>query len=549
MSLLSSLQESCAYQRKRGRIIGTIVETPEFQRVLALPQRQIQWHEFDLTHYFARSGLHRLWPVQSTALVEAARAGGLCAFIGVGHGKTLIGLTLPEALDAQCAVYLVRSDLRRQLEHEISRFYDKHFRLALDRLHIVSYHDLSSMEHADVLERLQPDLIIADEGHCLKRPESARTRRFLRYFSERPTTRLAVLTGTPATRSILEYGHLLHLALKERTPLPRNVREMKDWAGALDVDPEYRMKPGALRKLCVKGEHVRVGYQRRLLSSCGVLATDELSVNVPLHIRRVALSIPPAVRKALETLEATWGIDGEEWIHATDIARLREQIACGFWYRLHWPEGKDHEWLAARSAWLHEVQDALRRQRAGLDSPLEVARAVERGELRSSAWKRWKEVRHRVRPERKAVWLSDYMIRAVHDWALRQHGNAIVWTRWQALGEAIAKFTAWPYYGEGTDASTAKDPIIVASVAAQGTGKNLQRYSHNLITTLPATGALFEQLIGRTHRPGQKAACVTADWFSPIKQFDQRYANVIEESIYLRDTLKASLKVLAACAE
>jgi hypothetical protein len=53
---------------------------------------------------------------------------------------------------------------------------------------------------------------------------------------------------------------------------------------------------------------------------------------------------------------------------------------------------------------------------------------------------------------------------------------------------------------------------VIASIAANSTGRNLQMKWHkNLMTSCPSTAAAVEQWIGRTHRTGQEADTVTVD--------------------------------------
>lgn len=332
-----------------------------------------------MTPLFAKTGELKFWPIQSAAIIEAAKADGLFAPIGVGWGKTLIGLALPEAFGSKRAVYLVKPDLKRQLEREAETFYGKHFNLPLDRITIVSYTELSSASTATILEQIDPDAIIADEAHCLRHKDSARTKRFLRFAKEHPSCKFAFMSGTMTTRSISDYAHLIELALRKNSPLPRGYREIKDWAGALDVEPEYQMGPGILRKLCKEGESVREGFQRRLVETEGVVATKESAIGTSLIICKLKPTAPKGIKALMAKVKKTWTIGDEELDSATAKARVLKQLACGFWYRWDWPGGeRDFEWLEARRDWHREVRQKLQHATEGLDSPLLVSRAAER---------------------------------------------------------------------------------------------------------------------------------------------------------------------------
>lgn len=534
--------------------VGAVTNSVEFQRILALPRRVLDLSAVqDVTPLFAKSGLYSFWPIQSAALIEAAMADGLFAPIGVGHGKTLIGLALPEAMDSQRAVYLVKPDLKRQLFREIDGFYGKHFALPIDRIDVVSFTELSSAKTASILEDIYPDLIIIDEAHCLRHKDSARTKRFLRFAKEHPETRYAFLSGTMTTRSITDYAHLIELALRKNSPLPHGYRELRDWAGAIDVRPEYVMAPGYLRKLCREGEGVREGFRRRLVETRGVVATEEDALGTSLIVRRLSLEVPDHVEKLLDQTRKTWAIDDEEYSEATALSSALKQLACGFYYRWEWPGEPDYEWLDARRAWHSEVRQKLKYATEGMDSQLLLAQAAERyrqwneaGRPRprpekvwnSATWDEWRQVKHRPKPPTVAVWKDDYLVDAAIVWAMEQEKPAIVWYEWTALGERIASKGGFPLYDAGTDASESRDRVIVASIATQGTGKNLQHhFSRNLFTSLPPNGTIVEQTMGRTHRPGQEEDEVIVDWFGHTPELKDAMDKVIADAEYQQQTM------------
>jgi hypothetical protein len=146
----------------------------------------------------------RLLPVQAWALFEIGIAGGLLGPIGVGHGKTLLGLLTPRVM-RKCdhAVMLVPPNLVKQLMHEYN-LYSQHFRLTSiifegkdfseivpnsPVLRIMPYSLLSRSEATVCLEEWVPDTIIADEVHKLKNRDTATTSRVMRYFEAHPATR------------------------------------------------------------------------------------------------------------------------------------------------------------------------------------------------------------------------------------------------------------------------------------------------------------------------------------------------------------------------
>jgi hypothetical protein len=545
-----------------------VSHTGELDRILALPRRLLDVAAgtidgrpiLDVTPLYARpGGTMRLWPVQSAALIEASEMGGELSPIGVGHGKTLIDLLLPDAVGAVRAVLLTKAQLRDQLFASDIPLYEKHFYLPLDRLTVVSYEDLSSARKADVLTKLKPDLIIADEGHALRHRSSARTKRFLRYLRDNPACKFVCLSGTVTTRSIKDYAHLAELALKKFSPLPYGYRELEDWAAAIDVplgDGEP-MPPGALELLCAPGEHVRSGYRRRLVETPGVIATEEGALGTSLVIRALRPAVPDAIRKALKTLRKTWSWDGEEYEDGMSLARVARQLALGFYYRWDWPGGEpDTEWLDARRDWHREVRSYLAHAaRPGMDSPLLLSRAAAKGAWRTPFWEPWDAVRKRYRPHPPvaAVWVSDGIMDAVDAWMRDRvadpgDGMGIVWYEHDAVGARLRQL-GWSVFGGGESAealATCREPAIACSIKAHGTGKNLQQYSCALVVSPPANGAAWEQLLGREHRPGQLADEVVFDVLLHTKELENAIDRSLEDARYIEQTQGQRQKLLYA---
>lgn len=116
------------------------------------------------------------------------------------------------------------------------------------------------------------------------------------------------------------------------------------------------------------------------------------------------------------------------------------------------------------------------------------------------------------------------------------HGS-IIWTRYRAVGLAL-EVLGVPYFGQNAKTATAAtaataatgpraglhvelakpaDGPICASIRSCGTGQNLQPWNRNLVTTL-VNYEMAEQLISRTHRPGQEADTVYVDWIRAVPE-------------------------------
>lgn len=531
----------------------------EFIRILNLPRRKLTVEKDgsvtlessgkvekipDITPVFAcRGGRMKLRPLQTAALWEAQQNNGGFFPISVGGGKTLIALLLPEAMNSKRAVLLVKPELRNQLLKRDIPLYRKHFNLPLNRIFVVAYSELSSAKKAEILERIKPDLVICDEGHKLRIKSSARTRRFLRYMKKYPTTRLVTLSGSFMRRSLMDYAHLLTLALKDKAPIPNNYKDLEDWAEAIDITEDPK-PPGVLSQFCTPEENVREGFQRRLTETPGVVASTDSSIGTSLLIIERALEKPSKVESALKDLYATWQIEEEELTDAMSLMRVARQLCCGFYYKWDWPGGiKDEEWVRARRAWHREIRGRLLHTNiSGMDSPLLLFNAARDGRWKSETFGGWVAVKDRPEPPTIPVWIDHYMLKDAIRWGRQQIKNGeggIIWYEHHVIGEMIARAGGWNLYGQGADASLVdknKEPVIVCSIKAQSEGKNLQSWSKALVTSPPASGAAWEQLIGRLHRPGQQADEVEYHVYLHTPEFKNAFEKALEDAVLIEET-------------
>ncbi|WP_338865536.1 DEAD/DEAH box helicase family protein [Myxococcus stipitatus] len=508
----------------------------------------------------------RLRRVQAQALLEASRIGGLLGPIGTGHGKELTTFLMPMVMPGcRVAVLFISAGLLPQFEAEWS-YYGAHwklpnlaggrwFRVGLPVLHVITYNKLSSQDATDLLERIRPDLVILNEAHSLKDPRTSRTSRFLRYFEKHPRTRLVALSGTFASKSIKDYAHLSRLALGEGSPLPLAHHVVEEWGTALDPG-KVVAPPGELERLCEPREHVREGFQRRRNATPGVVATEESALDKPLIIRERKVGPVPAQLFALiELAHAGERPDGEQFQEQLQAVACARQLSAGFYHRWRYPRGEPHElieqWFARRKAWNKEVWEELKgKRREHLDSPGLLTKAAIRAHMsppyegdkpvwHAATWTEWTEIHAAVQPEPQAVWVSDFLVKDAAEWARSRVG--IVWVEYPELGERIAKEAGVPFYGGGKTAS--EDILretgrrsIVASIKAHATGKNLQQFSRNLVVTPPSDGATWEQLLARTHRPGQLAPCVEVDVCLHTQDYVSAFATARERARFIQQT-------------
>ncbi len=503
-------------------------------------------------------------PMQARALLELPRAEGGIVAAGVGHGKTLVDVETPMVMPGcRTAVLFVPASLRAQLIDLDIPYYGAHWhlphiagtswRFGDDRptLHILTYSQISRPEFADTLRRINPDLIICDEAHNFKALTSARTIRFLRYLDEFPATRLVVLSGTVASRSVRDFAHLAERALKKASPLPLNRNTVNEWASALDVGEAA--EPGMLLKLCKDGENAREGFRRRRNDTLGVIWTDEASTDAGLVIRAVSPGkIPDELLTHLKNARKGTRPDGEILVEAVQVAACARQLACGFFHKWIYPRNEPAElrleWFARRQEFNRELREKLKYPREGEDSPGLLVDAAIRatqgyeGPLPvwdAYTWPAWAEIMNEVQPQTESVWVDDFVAKSAAEWAKKAPG--IVWVEFPVLGREIAKVAGLPWYGRGPvarDAIVREDGSrsIIASIDAHSDGRNLQMFSRNLLVTPMSDGAQTEQLSGRSHRAGQKAEEVSLEIYQHTAEYRTAFAKAREYARFIFET-------------
>ena len=149
------------------------------------------------------------------------------------------------------------------------------------------------------------------------------------------------------------------------------------------------------------------------------------------------------------------------------------------------------------------------------------------------------------------MWHDDTALRVCAEWMEREKG--ICWTEHVFYGRRLAQLTGATYYGanglsDGGESITGvkAGKAIIASVQANGTGRNLQMFSSNLITSCPPGPAIVEQLIGRTHRDGQEADTVTVDILLGCREHHDAFYRALDGAKAAADVLGHDQKLLLA---
>jgi hypothetical protein len=357
------------------------------------------------------------------------------------------------------------------------------------------------------------------------------------------------LSGTITRKSLKDYCHLMIAALKDGAPVPINYREMEDWAMALDdgVNDWERPPPGALKHLCEMTEDClkffnredllaacRDGFRKRLIETPGVVATQDTGIGSSLVIRKRVIQTSEPIREALNTLRSDWVTPyGEEVTDAVDYWRKARELSQGFYYRWEWDGPVDQEWLDARAAWRSFVRRTTRRD-AKRDTELRVVQACQSGEIHSPEFLIWEAIKDRANPQTVSEWVCDsFLFDVVHQANLL---DMLVWFEQRAVGEKLAEITGWPIFsgdGEGLEQALKNGGTVLASVRSHGVGANLQKYCRNLVLSPSPSGATWEQLLGRTHRPGQTADEVEAIVYQHTPEFREALEKARANSEYI----------------
>ena len=546
-------------------------------------------------HLYKKPCITRLRMIQAWALMELGTERGCFGLVPTGHGKTLIGILAPLALrGCKEALLLVKPNLIGQLKKDYAHI-SQHFRVPSIRvhgpepmrtqqppgpdgsapplLHVLSYNMLSGADATVMLESMRPDFVISDEMQCLADPKSTRTRRFQRYMADADERgvdpRFACWSGTPTDDSLMNYWHLIITALRENAPLPIDKLEAEAWAGAIDPGT-WPSPPGALSEpgvgFCAPGEHVQMGYFRRLVDTPGVISTDAPAADVELEVRdrtphhecspscpcrasgeprlppghedHTGELIPGFLLRVMNDVRDTWLRPDGLQLYETAIEKWRclHQLANGFYLRWEFVRGETDRqietWVERRKDWNKSVRDVLEQNRPHMDSPYLCAVAAARflaghDDLPDApawdawSWEPWAEVANTVDPITVPVRLCDFAARDAARWALDEGPPGIVWYDSVELGQWIAELSGLPLHDGGPTAGDRIDAedgsrSIVASIRSHGTGRDgLQyKFARQLITQ-PFSSALgYEQCLDASTEilTNQGWLGIDADW-------------------------------------
>lgn len=523
----------------------------ELRRILDLPVIEAAP---DLTDEVrVPGGEWSLRPAQSRALHMMREYGGLVGSIAVGGGKTLIGQLAPVILGVDpCKVLvLTTAQLVREARREYET-YREHFDVRLPRY--VSYSKLSSQDGVDLLASYDPEWIIADEAHCLKNKDAARTKRFLRFMKDHPDVKFAAMSGTLTSRSLHDFAHLATLALGEHSPLPRGYPRLRMWARVLDVNSREPATPADKAQLdhliaWTQREDVtpRQAFQRRFSTAPGCVLTETSSCDARLTMSALRLEIPESVHLATRTARGAYKLpNGADIADPLRMNAKVRELGQGFYYEWVWPGGiVDKQWLKRRSDIACAVRQYIKRYR-GLDTWGLVTSALAQDPssfppFLVEAWDLWCEVADRPEPPVRAVWISEYLLDYVRE---NIAPGRIFWYQHRAVGEQLAEILPTAMSGEDVPPGD----CVALSISSHGTGLNLQRFSDNVILCPPSSGAMWEQMLGRTHRAGQlDTVRITVN--HTLAEYRGSWATAKEQARYIQETTGAAQKLMHISAQ
>lgn len=522
----------------------------EFVRVDRLPRRTPKPHADHVRHYTdllkTPGGRWELRDIQAWALHEIEEYGGILGCIAVGGGKALISLLAPVLLGAKRPVLMLPAALRDQTNEHVIPQMREHWKLH-DELRVISYETLSSAKNADILERIEPDVLICDEAHYLKNPRAGRTKRVVRYMKGHESTIFVALSGTITRRSLKDYWHLAAMARREGSPLPKKFPVVDEWSNLLDAEEPMFTRPGAgaLSKWCSDEElmqqlsGVRKAFQRRFAETPGIITTRGSSVDTGLNIKARRIQMPAEVANEILNLEQTWEThNGDVLMDAVSVWRHTVELCCGFYYR--WDPPAPQDWLEARRGWNKYVQHVLKHNRRQLDTPMQVANECRLNPKRApEEFYVWEAIENTFKPNRVPVHISRYLVDDAEKWAKETGG--IVWVSHRAVGSL---FETIPFFGRAGDGLLDHRGPCAASLAVHGTGKELQHYKSMLVMVSPSSGLKWEQALGRLHRPGQLADTVEVELYQHHDVLVSAWQDGLRDARYIEDITGQRQKLL-----
>jgi len=333
--------------------------------------------------------------------------------------------------------------------------------------------------------------------------------------------------------------------------------ESADTGPIMNLISWARQQDGCPHEVGASLRGFRAAYNFRMATTPGVVQSPNAEIGTSLTIEQYVPGpdcgrpgyedLQELIRKVVTDWETPngdpidYGLHKFKWLH---------ELTAGFWHKLTWPKPEkfaelrqislaEAEEIVARAVEWHEAhkiyQGTLRkwlqkRHVKGLDTPFLVGGHISRflraevsgkdfdlqvDPLLVALWEEQHKLDFDGRPEREAtpIRVCDYKVQHAVAWA-REHKSGIIWFWHNAIGqwlrEALQEAGLEPLYCPAGDAGNkrildSEGRLVVASIAAHNTGKNLQFHSNQLVVQWPRSAKDVEQMLGRLHRRGQQA--------------------------------------------
>ncbi len=436
------------------------------------------------------------------------------------------------------------------LESKI-RQYGRDWRIAKN-IKVVSYDALSRVGGEKLLEGA--DMLICDEGHRLKNPKAACTRKVSQFMAAKPDTIFVALSGTFRTHSMIkDCSHIAGWCLKDRSPFPHHRMAVFEWAEALDQKiVGFRRDPGILRNLTSITMTAQESFKQRMLETEGIIVAGGEDVGASIRISAIPYNVSATTEKHFERLRTlAERPDGYALGEASSVWAVARQLSLGMHY--YWDPWAPQEWLDARKAWAKYAREILGRNLPGLESELAVVNWTLGGHGHGKELLQdWRRIQPTFDINSKAAWHDDTALDLAAKWG-KDNKAGIVWVEHRFFGRELSKRTGWPYYGasgldpNGNSITDTKAKLIIASMDANKTGRNLQdRWSRNLVTSPEGLNKDWDQMMGRTHRLGQEADEVTFDVFLGCVEHDNAMKQAMESARAEKAIMGGHQKLLLA---
>ena len=430
-------------------------------------------------------------------------------------------------------------------------------------LYIVPYSLLSTEDGLETLRNIQPTLVIADEAHTLAN-ESARSKRFWGVMAETAKHHpfeFCALSGTMLRKGLRDLWQLARTALGPHAPVPLHRQNVEEWDAEIGQQASGRLRnpnlsyltdwarekyPNETWQYDLSGQ--RTAFQRRFLSAPGVISSDAASTTAELVIEPVELpkaAAGPVLEGFVELLLlAGMKPNGELVPTPMHIWHTANELASGFYNEPYWPAPEElpgdrfkNEEIIERSKKHHEAKQLFnaacfawtRNAPLGFDSLRDVANRILRDDIdgipadvvhlyrNMHALQEGGVIQRPTRP----VWFNDYKLRRVVEEVKKRLPEVTpVWAHHKAVHDRLAQLLAAegipyemvrPGHADTTNLldPSKMDRIYLLSEKRCSEGLNLQHYHTTIYAQVCRSGARFHQMLGRTHRQGQRSKRVS----------------------------------------